>query len=513
MFSMRNFSQRVTNALLEKFQKWCCWIMFILTILHIPALVLNTFGTAMVDDGGILALSTLGNLGSSEIKYVQIPGCDSSRYQFEICRLSKNQLALFYAFLDAIGTIVVIFGFHWLRIFEQSEVDHLNRSTVSASDYTLRVTGIPTNITEREIAAHFADVTACPIAEVNIAFKNADEIKMYIHRGQVMKKRVDCIQRIRYERSVGEHSNGGRKSNRRRLRQLLHQRNKWTSLVDLKDTKRTMKVNPNPDALQAFVTFDTEEGLVKAMSAYQMNWIRSTACFYPKRLRLNGTRINVSQAPEPSTIIWENIEVKESSRLSRKFLTTSIASLAIFLSIYFTFWARDFKLRTMQSMSGVCPSFFYDLSERDQYEMVMEDTTLSHCFCASLETQDQINESICRDFVKNQIRATSMSYGAGFMVCFMNMFFTFLMDQSGSFEKHQSLDDMESSNMTRLFILKFLNTGCLVLLYSLKFVQNMVRVKFEDPQNFNIDWYETGGVGMIIVMMINVISVRCFDEF
>jgi hypothetical protein len=162
----------------------------------------------------------------------------------------------------------------------------------------------------------------------------------------------------------------------------------------------------------------------------------------------------------------------------------------------------------MQSMSGVCPSFFYDLSERDQYEMVMEDTTLSHCFCATLQTQDQINESICRDFVKNKIRATSMSYGAGFMVCFMNMFFTLLMDLSGSFEKHQSLDDMESSNMTRLFILKFLNTGCLVLLYSLKFVQNMVRVNFEDPHNFNIDWYETGGVGMIIVMIINVISVR-----
>lgn len=412
--------------------------MFILTIIHIPALVLNTFGTAMVDKGGILALSTLGNLGSSEISYVKIPGCDSSRYQFEICTLSKNQLALFYAFLDAIGTLVVIFGFHWLRIFEKSEVDHLNRSTVSASDYTLRVTGIPAKITEREVAAHFAAITASPVAEVNLA----------------------------------------------------------------------MKVNPNPDALQAFVTFDTEEGLVRAMSAYQMNWIRATACFYPKKLCIGGSKVKVNQAPEPSTIIWENIQVKESSRICRKFLTTSIASLAILLSIYFTFWARDFKLKTMQSMSGACPSFFYDLSEGEQYQMVMEDTTLSHCLCATLQASDQLNESVCREFLKNQIRATSMSYGAGFMVCFMNMFFTLLMDQAGSFEKHQSLDDMESSNMTRLFILKFLNTGCLVLLYSLKIIQNMVGVKFEDPHNFNIDWYETGGVGMIIVMLINIVSVR-----
>jgi hypothetical protein len=85
-----------------------------------------------------------------------------------------------------------------------------------------------------------------------------------------------------------------------------------------------------------------------------------------------------------------------------------------------------------------------------------------------------------------------------------------LMDRAGSYEKHQSIDDMESSNMARLFVLKFLNTGCLVLLYSLKIVQTMVGVKFEDPHNFNIDWYETGGVGMIIVMIINVFSVRRF---
>lgn len=94
----------------------------------------------------------------------------------------------------------------------------------------------------------------------------------------------------------------------------------------------------------------------------------------------------------------------------------------------------------------------------------------------------------------------------GFMVCFMNTFFTILMDKAGSFEKHESLDAMESSNMTRVFLLKFLNTGCLVLLYSITLIQTIVGVRFEDPHNFNMDWFETGGVGMIIVMCINVVS-------
>ena len=80
------------------------------------------------------------------------------------------------------------------------------------------------------------------------------------------------------------------------------------------------------------------------------------------------------------------------------------------------------------------------------------------------------------------------------------------MDKAGSFEKHESLDAMEGSNMTRVFLLRFINTGCLVLLYNITFIQNIVGVTFEDPHNFNVDWFETGGVGMITVMCINVFS-------
>ena len=401
--------------------------------------------------------------------------------------------------------MIIIIGYYWLRNFEKNEVDHLNRSTVSASDYTLRVSGIPPNIREREVAAHFASITSEAIAEVNLAFQNAKEIKMYMRRGNVMKQRFSCIQHIRYERGVGEHLKGGKSSSKKRMRQLFRERKRLTSLMDTRDAQRSLDVDPNPEAIQAFVTFDTEEGFVKAISAYQLSWIRW--CFYPKRLRLGGAKVRVSQAPDPSTIIWENIQVKERSRFGRKCQTTCIASLAILLSIWFTFFARDFKIETLSSMSGECPSFFGDLTKDQQYEMVQQDTTLSHCFCAILQAQNQLNEPLCREFVKSQVRASAMSYGAGFMVCFMNMFFTMLMDSAGSYEKHQSLDDMESSNMTRLFVLKFLNTGCLVLLYSITFIQKIVRVSFGDPQNFNVDWYETGGVGIIIVMFINIFSV------
>jgi hypothetical protein len=99
-----------------------------------------------------------------------------------------------------------------------------------------------------------------------------------------------------------------------------------------------------------------------------------------------------------------------------------------------------------------------------------------------------------------------MNYATGFMICFMNILFTIIMDKAGSFERHESIDSMEKNIMTRVFFLKFVNTGCLVLLFNQKWLQAVVGVRFQDPRSFNLDWYETGGVGLIIVMSINMIT-------
>ena len=86
----------------------------------------------------------------------------------------------------------------------------------------------------------------------------------------------------------------------------------------------------------------------------------------------------------------------------------------------------------------------------------------------------------CHDHLITTSQATATSYGAGFIVVFMNVFFTWLMDRAGGFEKHQSLDEMDKSNMVRVFLLKFVNTGCLVLLYGRKWLQRLVRGAEQD---------------------------------
>ena len=101
----------------------------------------------------------------------------------------------------------------------------MNRATVSASDYTLRATSIPPQTSEREIAVHFANSTGEAVAEVNLAFQNSEEIKEYFKRGKLMRKRFDCVQKIRYEKTISVHEKKKKQSDKR-LKKLMQEREK-----------------------------------------------------------------------------------------------------------------------------------------------------------------------------------------------------------------------------------------------------------------------------------------------
>ena len=153
------FGSGITNYF--KFLKWCCWVMFILSILHVPVLIVNIYGANdLIGSSFNLATMTFGNLGSAEeVDSVDIPGCNEMELPLNGCRVKKNHLAILYSFIDAAGTIFFILAWLWLRKFESKESRMLNRSTVTASDYTIRLKSVPADTTEKELAIHFAQVT------------------------------------------------------------------------------------------------------------------------------------------------------------------------------------------------------------------------------------------------------------------------------------------------------------------------------------------------------------------
>ncbi len=53
------------------------------------------------------------------------------------------QAAYVYSYLDAFGCLLFLFAYFWLYVFERSESADIDRRVISASDYSVTVTGIP----------------------------------------------------------------------------------------------------------------------------------------------------------------------------------------------------------------------------------------------------------------------------------------------------------------------------------------------------------------------------------
>ena len=69
---------------------------------------------------------------------------------FNFVILEKNKLAVTHAYIDVIEVaFCVIMAWLWLRKFEAKESRVLNRSTVTASDYIIRLMSVPEDTTEK----------------------------------------------------------------------------------------------------------------------------------------------------------------------------------------------------------------------------------------------------------------------------------------------------------------------------------------------------------------------------
>lgn len=194
----------------------------------------------------------------------------------------------------------------------------------------------------------------------------------------------------------------------------------------------------------------------------------------------------------------------------RKGKTTAVAFLAILLSIVAALFAREVQETALdEGGKQECPMVWGDLSNEEKANRVTSvegSSPILHCFCDELGFIEQYNDANCKDYVKAKTISLLTVIGACATVTGMNTFFTWLMNKSGRYEKHQSMDSMEASIMSRTFILKFVNTGCLVLLYNQQWLKNALGISLSVDPDFSKSWYETGGQTLMGIMFATIWS-------
>lgn len=108
----------------------------------------------------------------------------------------------------------------------------------------------------------------------------------------------------------------------------------------------------NNAATSAFITFQEEEGALRAMATYPRTYVHW--CCQPKELRYKGVhRLWVSRAPEPSDIAWSNLGFSGCARVVRRLVTLVLMVGTILTATYLIFLAEDRKRDLSRSYPDV----------------------------------------------------------------------------------------------------------------------------------------------------------------
>ena len=100
------------------------------------------------------------------------------------------------------------------------------------------------------------------------------------------------------------------------------------------------------ETLCAFVTFDHEDSALRCIEDYANSDTWWGMLVQPKPLRFRGKHVlTVSQAPEPSSIMWENLAETQMSRFLRRSCTSVVSMLLIIFSIALIYYAQQTKSR------------------------------------------------------------------------------------------------------------------------------------------------------------------------
>ena len=355
------------------------------------------------------------------------------------------------------------------------------RDTQTSSDYTIYVTGFPTNgltgylennennetkrsvkyLTkikvefERQlIVEHFSHYGK--IEEVVFARRFGNMMKDYMRQDNLNK---EIIKQEVKTKILAENANIDQNEALKNNKSLLK--------LKMKDNKMEEEIrNKYPDIksyddlplLGAFIVFDDPESWNQCYDDY----IISNKYKYQQRLKLaDRYNLNIEHADEPVNIKWENLEVGR----WESFWRSSVAIIITILLLIVTF-IIVFGLRTS----------LYSLSDPDNWEQYSKytPTTVNRSdnnavdwvwmkagFTKNISNSEY--KDLCRSYLYNYLLRTLITVVVSFLVSVINFFIRVTFRKLSSFERFKNVTDEKEAIFKKLFISVFINMSILLL--------------------------------------------------
>ncbi|GMH46365.1 hypothetical protein TrRE_jg6856, partial [Triparma retinervis] len=283
--------------------------------------------------------------------------------------VTRDDASLLISLCDIIYCILFVLLWKYMSRKVAVVVRQTDDDNVTAGDYTVSISGLPPSATEEQVRKHFSDIYQ--LSEPDWTFpgylcgllgkKKARLPEECVNYDQSPLEDLEPVRDISChgkQNYVGSwvadvniaHPNG---KLIRRCQALKKYSNKLlearAQLLEEKIAKIHKSLQSSAasftridkECMYAFVTFENEDSYIRCIEDYgrysTRSLIRPWTWFVPPQppiLKFQGQHhLTVDESPEPSNIMWENLETTYFSGLARKAITATVTIITLVISL------------------------------------------------------------------------------------------------------------------------------------------------------------------------------------
>jgi hypothetical protein len=230
---------------------------------------------------------------------------------------------------------------------------------------------------------------------------------------------------------------------------------------------------------------------------------------YTYRNEFDGLVPYIKEAPEPSTIIWENLRYGNANRFWRGVFTYTVTAVLLFISVVVTLGAKYLQDSTaaQAGRKGVCPINFNSMSTSEQQTLVDNDETMTHCYCDDLDWVDRRSDPRCKEYFTATLKLQIITYFAAFVILLINSALGATLSRLAHFERSHSEEQRMVSIFDRLFLLRYINTSLVFIISNNSLVLGMFKplgYEGQSTREFSSEWFSSIGVTIVLVQIGNI---------
>ncbi|OQR84185.1 hypothetical protein ACHHYP_13738 [Achlya hypogyna] len=528
----------------------------------------NVFCEARLTDGGSFSAcpraDTRGLLVVAQCFTTQIDISDS--WAFRIMgwdAIKRTNFLKMAVGLDVIACAAFLLIVLWMKRQEKNAMRRIELERLTVQNYTVQLRHLPRHTDVHQLGRdvqHYAPLGSIAdllqahletvlnskppvyqsvpvtVADVNFGLTNAAQIDVMRQRGTVAAQLFIATQRItkykalqdKLKPATFEKRLGKLLKESRALDEKLQKFDAWLDAWEAANKGKGLV------AVTAFITFADEEGYLRCLREYpNLGFVHRL--FQPYHKRFQKKRMEIMPAPDPTDIVWENLDYSWLSRAWRA-VGVNLATLALLCASFLVIYVAKTKKNELTTMYGgplACPANVTKADvelEQATAANAMGPSLMCYCKAALLATSLKAamntpftasatgaTEFYCQDWGAKYLTVQALTAGSVLVVLLVNALLMPLLRSLVQLQKSHTLSGVIVATVTKIFLAQFFNTVIIVLLLN----ANLSGISSEPASgfhlasfsllngkhsDFSVDWYNDVGVALLLTMIINILS-------